>query len=443
MSGSAIAEKRFEPLSKIRNSRTYKGKITEIAINRPGEVLVRVAGKGYIPLPAKDTAFVTETWCEELCQFLAAASNLRWEKSYPILAVRTPDGDRFQAQVGPNVVSGISVSIRVKRMMQASWEDFEVTAEQRHIIERSLETGGAVLISGGTGTGKTTFLDLLTRNLPATERIISVEDVNEITLPKHPNNSQLIVSRGGSMTRIGWTDQIDCALRSNPDRIIAGELAIPSAFATLQVMDTGHEGTMTTMHANSPMDALRGFHRRINLGGGTGGDFGDLLDFFAENVGAIVQIKHKSTGGNTERRYVSEVVSAKNLVTKDARQHERDWQGHWSKTIDLGLVRELLLVSTGSEELGDFDRQFLRCLSVLQHASLAMAAPTALEKDVPFSASPEEAMLMHRAASHGMDVVNNAADQDRLNGILKRWEHDRTTARAERAERANAAAAVG
>ena len=310
---SATAVKKYEPIARILAR--YRGRITELSINGPEDAWVRIAGEGYKQVEPALRKGLTQGYIEDLCRILAAQRGIRFSTRLPLLACRTPDGCRFQAMVGEaNVKSGLSVSIRVPRIQNVEWDSFHVREEWRDEIAAAVSDGRAVLISGGTSSGKTTFQNFIAKFIPAEDRIVTIEDVEEMRITHTAQRvTQLFVTRTESVSELNWPHMIDHCLRINPDDILPGELSIPSAFPTLQAMDTGHDSVITTMHSNTPRDAVRGFARRVALGGGSETVVRSVEEFIADTVGLIVQIKHQRHGADKERRVVTDVVRPKDL----------------------------------------------------------------------------------------------------------------------------------
>lgn len=396
--GDAHARKQYEPISALINKPRFRGMVTEVKINGPRRVILDVAGTGPVSVPSGDVAWLTLSWFEGLCQFLAAREGVVWTKEFPVLACRTPTGDRFQGQVGPNFSNGMFAAIRVVRLLEVDWSDFEISDEQRALVEETIEQGRSLFISGGTASGKTTFLRLICHNvLPRDIRTITIQDVDELELP-HEDQASILVSRSTGVVAIDWADAFDICMRSAPDLIIPGELSIKSAFPMLQVFDSGHRGPPTTMHANSPLDALRGFRRRVALGGGSSAasETADMLEFFADNVGAIVQIK-KVKG--RDRRLITDVVRPRDLLDKrSARDDFAEREQAFDKRVDTGLVRALLMAQANGlpDEFRAYSERLVGVLIALGLLKPEGRATTASEDAAIFS--PEERFQLHAAA---------------------------------------------
>ena len=231
--------------------------VTEIMVNGPDKIFVERAGK--IELTAK--RFSSDRHVRLIIERIVAPLGRRIDESQPMVDARLPDGSRVNAIVEPLAIDGPTLTIRKfpERRMQAS--DLvrlgSVTEPLVDFLRAAVEARLNILVSGGTGSGKTTLLNVLSNFLPETERIVTIEDAAELSLAQEhvvrlesrPANIQ-----GAGEIRI--RDLVKNALRMRPDRIIVGECRGGEALDMLQAMNTGHDGSLTTIHANSPRDAL-------------------------------------------------------------------------------------------------------------------------------------------------------------------------------------------
>ena len=242
--------------------------ISEIMINGHDHIYVERMGQ----LIKTAAAFRDEAHMRAILEKMLAFSGRRVDESSPMVDARLPDGSRLNAVLRPLAVSGDSVTIR-----KFSKDPFRLSqlVEMRSLSEamaRFLEACVLgklnVVVSGGTGSGKTTTLNALSAFVPATERIITIEDAAElqlqqehkVTLETRPTN---VEGRGGIAIR----DLVRNALRMRPDRIIVGEVRGGEALDMLQAMNTGHEGSLTTVHANSPRDCLSRIETMVLMAG--------------------------------------------------------------------------------------------------------------------------------------------------------------------------------
>jgi pilus assembly protein CpaF len=185
---------------------------------------------------------------------------------------RLPDGSRVNAIIPPLALDGPSLSIRrfgtgplaANQLVQLK----SVSPEMMEVLSSAVKARISILISGGTGTGKTTFLNILSQYIPRTERIVTIEDAAELRLAQE--NIVRLETRPPNIEGQGAIKQrqllINC-LRMRPDRIIMGEVRGDEAFDMLQAMNTGHDGSMTTVHANTPRDALTRVEQMIGMSG--------------------------------------------------------------------------------------------------------------------------------------------------------------------------------
>lgn len=336
-----LTKSAFQPIEAILRKIGRNDRLSEICINGPHDVWVRIVGKGYERLSRREAEFASTENIFDLCKLMAANIGIAFSRDMPILACRTPGGGhRFHAVIGRNVESGISVAIRVKRKKRSSWDDFEVDPRDREMIVGAVTGGRTVLVSGGTASGKTTFQNMIAQFIPRTDRVITIEDTRELDLPDHANQVNFVVSRIEAGTGLGWIEVMDSIVRLNPDVVLPGELSIRNAFPVLQAMDTGHDSVITTMHANTPRDAIRGFRRRVALGGAGETEVRGVEEFLADTVALVVQIRHLRHDDNRERRVVTDVVRAKDLVAR-----RRDPDDDARLPVPLGPEDETLLAA--------------------------------------------------------------------------------------------------
>ncbi|KWD10793.1 pilus assembly protein CpaF [Burkholderia ubonensis] len=231
--------------------------VTDILVNGPDQVYVERAGRLELTtLKFRDDAHVTS-----VAQRIAAAVGRRVDESSPMVDARLADGSRVNVVLPPVAMRGPSISIRkfakrditLARMAQQG----NISPAMLQALKAACTCRLNVVISGGTGSGKTTLLNALSQHIEEHERIVTIEDAAElqllqphvVSLETRPENTEGL---GG----ISQRDLVRNALRMRPDRIILGEIRGPEAFDVLQAMNTGHDGSMTTIHANSPRDAI-------------------------------------------------------------------------------------------------------------------------------------------------------------------------------------------
>jgi len=285
--------------------------IEEIAINRPGEVWVKAPGGEWT---AQTDERLSESYLLTLCRQLANVSGQIFHPAKkPILYTTLPEGHRFTAVVGSTVrhgmgdTRGVAITVRIhdpgRRITFDRYgleENKPLPAEptrhgQRRYADSPLEDllaalrhREAILISGATSTGKTSFLNAMVAHLPLDCRILTVEDTREVMLP-HNNRLHLLVSRTEAAHGVDFMAVVDAAVRLTPDVIICGEIGIGNAPAVFRLMTTGHTNFMATIHAYSPESALRAFYQNLAQAN-PGIDAEAAIEIIGSSFGRIVQI---------------------------------------------------------------------------------------------------------------------------------------------------------
>src|SRR5881398_3504548 len=242
--------------------------ISDILVNRFNKVYVERAGK----LEPTGLSFKDDAHLMQIIDRIVSRVGRRVDESSPMVDARLPDGSRVNAIIPPLALDGPSMSIRRfgTGPVQANQlvELKSISAEMMQVIEAAAHARLTILISGGTGAGKTTLLNILSRNIPQSERVITIEDAAELQLAQE--NLVRLETRPPNIEGQGAVRQrqllINC-LRMRPDRIILGEVRGDEAFDMLQAMNTGHEGSMTTVHANTARDALTRVEQMIGMAG--------------------------------------------------------------------------------------------------------------------------------------------------------------------------------
>jgi type IV secretion system protein VirB11 len=175
--------------------------------------------------------------------------------------------------------------------------------KSKEFIKHAVLSKKNIIISGGTSTGKTTFTNAALGEIPTHERLITVEDAREVILHKHPNRVHLLASKGGQgRAKVTTQDLIEACLRLRPDRIIVGELRGAEAFSFLRAINTGHPGSISTLHADAPSMALEQLKLMV-MQAGLGMPPDEIKKYILAVVDIVVQLKRGSGG----RRYVSEI----------------------------------------------------------------------------------------------------------------------------------------
>jgi pilus assembly protein CpaF len=302
------------PLSFEEQSRIQSDLLDEIFGLGPLETLLRDPDVSDILINSRDVIFVErkgkmtkaaarfrdDAHLLQIIDRIVSRVGRRVDESSPMVDARLPDGSRVNAIIPPLALDGPSMSIRRQgggpvnsnRLVELK----SLTPEMMMVLEGAARARLTILISGGTGAGKTTLLNILSRNIPHSERVITIEDAAELQIAL-PNLVRL-ETRPPNVEGQGAIRQrqllINC-LRMRPDRIILGEVRGEEAFDMLQAMNTGHEGSMATIHANTPRDALMRLESMVAMGGLTLTEK-TVRTQIASAIDIVVQVTRMSDG---------------------------------------------------------------------------------------------------------------------------------------------------
>ena len=276
--------------------------VSDILVNGSNQVYVERRGK----LELTDVRFNNDAHLLNIIDRIVSAVGRRIDESSPMVDARLQDGSRVHAVIPPLALDGPSLSIRRFAVELLSMDDLTrlgtLTADLARVLNAIVKGRLNVLISGGTGAGKTTLLNLLSSFIPETERIVTIEDSAELQL-QQPHVVRLetrppnIEGRGAVTQR----DLVRNSLRMRPDRIVIGEVRGGEALDMLQAMNTGHDGSLTTIHANTPRDALGRVENMVSM---TGVSFPvkALRAQIASAIDVVLQVERQEDG---RRRVVS------------------------------------------------------------------------------------------------------------------------------------------
>jgi type IV secretion system protein VirB11 len=300
--------------------------VTDIYVNRPGEIWAETTGGG---IERHEAPGLDEATLARLARQIAALSHQGISREHPLLSATLPDGARIQVVAPPATRGPLALAVRKHVAPNLSLADYQATgafaetkrrtgfeaSEIDRALVAQLEAGDVtgmlasavrarknILVSGGTSTGKTTFLNALIREIPAEERLIVIEDTPEVAIP-HENSIGLLAARSElGEAQVTANDLVAASLRMRPDRIILGELRGPEAYAFLRAVNTGHPGSMTTVHADSAERAIEQIVLLV-LQAGTQLTREDVHHYVSRTIDVFVQLSR--VGG---RRQVEEVV---------------------------------------------------------------------------------------------------------------------------------------
>jgi type IV secretion system protein VirB11 len=249
--------------------------VTELCINRPREIFLETR-RGW---RREEASFADFDWCRRLAKLIANITRQRVDESTPLLSASLPSGERVQVVLPPATTFGC-VAITIRRPADVVWSIDELA--HRGVFESTRRTSGDpeetevellrlhaeqeypqfmrlavrarknIVVSGATGSGKTTWTKALIREIPADERLVTIEDARELVLDGHPNHVRLFYSKDDQgLARVTPKQLLECCLRMRPDRILLAELRAEEAFDYLRNVNSGHPGSITSVHATS------------------------------------------------------------------------------------------------------------------------------------------------------------------------------------------------
>ena len=294
----------LKPIEHLLSNRT----VSEIMVNPDGSVWVEE--KGHIVLQPnirfEDGALLTSL------EVIANRFGKKLDADSPILNLRLPDGSRMAALIPPVVNPQPMMTIRKFTSHDFTMNDLierrMLTTEQGEQLSDAVRRGDNLLISGGTGSGKTTLTNVIAGYIPDRDRILILEDVAELHIRKqHVISAEAQIDTHKS--QIGFGDLLKAALRHRPDRIIVGEIRGTEARVFLDALNTGHRGSLTTIHANSARDALRRLAQLAMRGSGAGVPLHDVEEEGKRSIDMIAHVRNMDGW-----RHVSEVLTPSKLA---------------------------------------------------------------------------------------------------------------------------------
>ena len=287
--------------------------VTDLYINRPGELWVERLG--HVPQQIEVPALTREV-LTRLVRQVAATSAQGISREHPLLSASLPGGERVQVILPPATRGEIAIAIRRHVIAGLSLEDYAETGAfdgadliaAGHgpasrppldpaegpvaMLRRAVRERRNILVSGGTATGKTTFLNTLLREVPLDERLVLIEDTLELQL-EHQNAVGLIAVRGAmGEAEVTAEDLLTASLRMRPDRIVLGEVRGVEAISFLRAVNTGHPGSMSSIHADSPLRAVDQLALLV-MQAGTRMGWDDVVTYVRRSLDVVVQLEHR------------------------------------------------------------------------------------------------------------------------------------------------------
>ena len=281
--------------------------ITEIMVNGPDHVYVEHKGVLY----RTDTAFADDHQVQAAIERIVSPLGRRIDESSPMVDARLPDGSRVNAIIPPLSLIGPSITIRKFAKTPYQISDLikfgTITREMAEFLRACVQVRKNIIISGGTGSGKTTLLNVLSSYLPNCERIVTIEDAAELQLrQEHVVRLEARPPNIEGKGEVSIRDLVRNSLRMRPDRIVVGECRGGEALDMLQAMNTGHDGSLTTVHANTPRDALSRLETLV-LMAGFDLPLRAIREQIASAVSVIVQV-NRERDGSRKITYISEIT---------------------------------------------------------------------------------------------------------------------------------------
>src|SRR5712671_1822445 len=306
--------------------------IADIMVNGASRVFIEVGGK----VQRTNVRFRDNAQLMNICQRIVSQVGRRVDESSPICDARLPDGSRVNVIAPPLSLDGPTLTIRKFRKDKLKLEDLvrygSITPEGAKVLSIIGRSRCNVIISGGTGSGKTTLLNCLTAYIDVDERIVTCEDAAELQLQQpHVVRLETRPPNLEGQGQINMRDLVRNCLRMRPERIIVGEVRGPEAFDLLQAMNTGHDGSMGTVHASSPREALSRLESLITMGGYSLPSK-TIREMIVGSVDVIVQAE-RLRDGSRRITNVTEVIGAEGdvIITQDLLTYEIDGEDEAGK----------------------------------------------------------------------------------------------------------------
>lgn len=336
--GSVYLDRALEPLRPWLSD----PRVVEIVANGPGVVFVEVMGEP--AMQRHEVPRLTSAEIRHLCERVAGATDQAVNEEHPLLSAALPTGERFQGVLPPATTGGGGFAIRKQVIQKLRLPDYlslgafdrtivvvdeELSDTDRELcallhardfaafLALAVKSRISILISGGTSSGKTTFLNTLLAEVPSDERILTIEDTREVQ-PPHENHLPLIASKGDQgLARVTIESLLQASLRLRPDRIFLGEIRGAEAYSFVRAINTGHPGSITTVHADTPAGAIEQLSLMV-MQAGLGLRKDEIAAYIRSVIPIIVQFR-RLTGGE---RVMTHVEFAKMPLWLPKRGHK-------------------------------------------------------------------------------------------------------------------------
>jgi type IV secretion system protein VirB11 len=293
--------------------------VSEIIVNGTGEVWIEAAGE--MQLTRVHAPEVDDVLVRRLAEQVARTTHQGVSRERPLLAATLPDGARVQFVSPPATRAGWAMAIRRHQLVDlplsayasgplakpGTSSSIDPLADPLGFLRQAVADRRTILVSGGTSSGKTTFLNALLREVPAAERVILIEDTPEIRLQSAASLGLVAVKGELGEARVGVDDLLQASLRLRPDRLVVGELRGPEAVSFLRAINTGHPGSFSTIHANNPSGALEQLGLMV-MQAGLGLSRADTLTYAKSVIDVVVQLDRRDG-----RRAVSDILNVRAL----------------------------------------------------------------------------------------------------------------------------------
>lgn len=315
--------------------------VTEIMVNGHRHIYIEKNGQ----LMRYDKSFSSQERLEDVIQQIVAGCNRVINTGMPLADARLPDGTRIHAALPPVAVDGPVLTIRRFPKRAIDMEDLlrldTLDEETAHFLQQLVKSGYSLMIGGGTSAGKTTFLNALSASIPTGERLITIEDTAELRIPGERNLVRLEAKSANlqESKSISIRDLIRAALRMRPDRIIVGEVRGEETIDLLQALNTGHDGSLSTAHANSPNDMLLRLETMALMG------MTMPLEAIRRQIASGIDIFVQLGRDREKKRRLLQVAEVGGFVDGEVRLiplYERDWHsGRLEKKAELKHTEKL------------------------------------------------------------------------------------------------------